>query len=61
MSNTKRPAYNVSEIIREQYQLVKTERELEALLKKVNDQINQLLVSEAFTSFKCFSILSNLI
>lgn len=44
-SNKNRPAYSVSEIVREQFQLVKTERELKAMLDKVNDHINQLLVS----------------
>lgn len=44
-SNKKQSTPIMSEIIREQIQLVKTEKELKSLLEKVNDQINQLLVS----------------
>lgn len=34
-----------AEIIREQIQLVKTEKELKSALENVNEQINKLLVS----------------
>lgn len=44
-ANKNRPSQSLSEIVREQIQLVKTEREIKALLDKINDQINQLLVS----------------
>lgn len=43
-TNKKQAAPAVSEIIREQIQLAKTEKELKTLLEKVNDHINQLLV-----------------
>lgn len=44
-TNKNRPSQSLSEIVREQIQLVKTEREIKALLHKINEQINELLVS----------------
>lgn len=44
-TNKNRPSQSLSEIVREQIQLVKTEREIKTLLDKINDQINQLLVN----------------
>lgn len=44
MTKPSQGSSEINDIVREQIQLVKTERELTALIDKVNDQINQLLV-----------------
>lgn len=41
----KQPPSANTEILREQIQLVKAEKELKSALEKVNEQINKLLVS----------------
>lgn len=41
----KQPSSANTEILREQIQLVKAEKELKSALEKVNEQINKLLVS----------------
>lgn len=43
-TNSKPPPQNITEVVCEQIQLVKSEREIKQLLEKINDQINSLLV-----------------
>lgn len=54
--NTGAPITGVSQIIVEQLQLMKTEKDLKELLEKVNNQINELIVSMFFGWFRTFRL-----
>lgn len=54
----KQPPSANTEILREQIQLVKAEKELKLALEKVNEQVNKLLVSTP-TKMEWFEVLKN--
>lgn len=43
-SSKSKPSYEIGQLMKEQLELLKTEKELQGLIDKINSQLNQLLV-----------------